>query len=82
MATGAGPTRPFLKGVSVTPSDSTVLKKTRGLYIGSAGALRVILADDASPVSFAAVPAGTVLDVSVKQVMSTGTAASNIVALY
>lgn len=67
---------------AVTPSDATLLDMTRGLYVGGAGAVAVLGWDDSVAVTFAAVPAGTILPVRVKKVMSTNTTATNIVALY
>lgn len=67
---------------AVTKSDATVLPATRGLYIGGAGDVAVSMAADDSSVTFTAVPAGTVLPVRVKKVLSTGTTATTIVALW
>jgi hypothetical protein len=68
---------------AVTPSDATEFATmTRGLYVGGAGAVAVLGWEDSAAVTFAAVPAGTILPVRVKKVMSTNTTATNIVALY
>lgn len=68
-------------GAAVTPSDTVDLTFiTRAIYVGSAGALTVILAGGAT-VAFAAVPAGTWLWIAVTRVKATGTAAGSIVAL-
>ena len=72
---------PYAKATAVTPNDSTVLAKTRALYVGGAGALTVTMADGVNA-TFAAVPAGTTLRIKVTKVLSTGTAATSIVALY
>jgi hypothetical protein len=65
---------------AVTKSDTTVLK-FKALYVGGAGAVVVQRgAGDEAAVSFAAVPAGTVLYVSGNRVMA-ATAATNIVWL-
>ena len=82
MSTALIQSAPFVKAAAVTPSDSTVLAATRGLYVGGTGAVVVLMADDSSSVTFAAVPVGTVLNVRVTKVLSTGTAATNIVALW
>lgn len=66
--------------VAVTASDATVIPVTRGLYIGVAGNLAVRMADGMSA-SFANVPVG-VFPIQVDQVLSTGTLATDIVALY
>lgn len=76
----------FSKLVSaVTPSDSVALPDiTRYVYVGGVGDLAVIMADDATqtPVTFKAVPVGTVLPIAVSRVMATNTTATNIVAMY
>lgn len=73
---------------ALTPNDGLILaKRPKRLYVGTGGDLTVILAhDDAldagtDTVLFKSVPSGTFLDISVKRVMATGTAASNIVGL-
>lgn len=71
---------PYKRAVAVTPSDSTVLGKTRAIYVGGAGALAVTI--NGVNVTLAAVPAGTTLPISVTKVLATGTAATSIVALY
>lgn len=75
---------PFTKAVAVTPNDSTNLSyDTRALYIGGAGNVAVIMADDETntAVVFSGVPVGAVLDISVKRVRATSTTATNILAL-
>jgi hypothetical protein len=67
---------------SVTKSDATVLPATRGLYVGGAGDVAVSMAADDSSVTFSSVPAGTILPVRVKKVLSTGTTATLVVALW
>lgn len=67
---------------AVTPANSDLANVTRALYVGGAGDLSLILANDSAAVTFVGVPAGTVLPVRAKQVRSTGTTATNIVALY
>ena len=77
------------RAAAVTPSNTTNIPSVSGgtneegciLYIGGAGNLRVLTigGDD---VVFASVPAGTTLQVRVVKVFSTGTAATNIVALW
>lgn len=69
--------------VAVTPHDTTLLPTgvTRALYIGVTGDVTVLMADGGTAVLFKAVPVG-VLPVRVQRVNSTGTTATNIVALY
>ena len=64
----------------VTPSDSTILEITRGLYIGSTGDVVVTMADGDN-VTFSAVPTGVVLPIQVSKVKA-ATSASLILALY
>lgn len=68
------------KAVAVTPSDSTVLELTRGLYVGTTGNLAVRMADGQT-VTFTAAAVGY-HPLQVDKVMSTNTTASNILALY
>lgn len=69
--------------VAVTPSDTTVLLPTRGLYVGVAGNVAVALVDDPEmAVTFVGAAAGVVLPLRVVKVMATNTTASSIVALY
>lgn len=67
---------------AVTPNDVAILDPiSRALYVGGAGDLAVTMRDGTS-VTFTAVPAGTLLPLRVQSVMSTGTTASSIVALW
>lgn len=76
----ADATCPAHGAVAVTPSDATTLPITRGLYVGTTGDVAVIMADGQT-VTFTAVPV-QILPVQVSKVLSTGTTASNILALY
>ena len=69
--------------VPVTPDDTNALSyQTRALYVGTTGSINVTAADNSdTPTLFVGVPAGTTLDISVSKVLSTGTTASNIIAL-
>ena len=70
------------KAAAVVPSNTEELPYwTTALYVGGAGTVNVVLRDDTDAVSFT-VPAGAILPLYVKQVKSTGTSATNIVALY
>jgi hypothetical protein len=66
--------------VAVTPSDATVFPVTRGFYVGTPGDIAVRTADGQT-ITFANVPVG-ILPVQADMVLSTGTAASDIIALY
>lgn len=77
--------------VAVTPSDSTQLQRTRGLYVGTAGGdLSVVMAlttdgeagsASGSTVTIPNAPVGY-HPLQVIMVLSTGTGVTNIVALY
>ncbi len=77
------------RAAAVTPSNTTNIPSVSGgtndegciLYIGGAGNLKV-LTIGGDEVTFFAVPAGTTLQVRVRRVFATGTAATNIVALW
>ncbi len=86
-------TGPMQHAFAVTPSDSVELTAIpRGLYIGGAGDVTVILRGDpingtspatqttTVPVTYKAVPAGTLLPIAAAYVKATGTTATNIVA--
>lgn len=66
---------------AVTPSDANNLPwPAEVLYVGGAGDVAVVPITGSS-VTFSAVPAGTQLRIRCKQVLATGTTATNIVAL-
>ena len=66
---------------AVTKSDSTVLKATRYLYVGTTGNLTVTMAGDGADVVLSNVPAGAILPIRVVKVKA-ATTASDIVALF
>ncbi len=66
--------------VAVTPSDSTELAPTYGVWVGGAGDLVVTMADGSGPTTFT-VADGTILPIRVVKVMA-ATDATNVVALY
>lgn len=87
---------PADEAIAVTPSDSVAIvsgwvvyskdasndtNATRGLYIGTTGDVSVQMYRTGTAVVFKTVPAGVILPISVIRVNSTGTTASNIVAL-
>lgn len=67
---------------AIVPHDTNALAggKTAGIYVGVAGDVTV-LNDDGTAVKFKAAPVG-VLPVAAKVVKSTGTTATDLVALY
>lgn len=69
------------KGVAVTASDATIIEPTRGIYVGSGGDIAVKFTDGGTVTLVGAVT-GTILPIQVVQVLSTGTSASSLVALY
>lgn len=65
----------------VTPSDATLFSEpTRGLYIGTAGTIRVLHAQDTTPVDYPTTVAGYVYPWAVIKVYSSGTTATGIIA--
>lgn len=73
---------PANDGLPVTKSDSTDLSQvSRALYIGGTGDVTVIMRTG-TQLTFSAVPSGALLPISVKRVMSTGTTATNIIAIW
>ena len=63
----------------VVPGNSDLPYLCKALFVGGAGNIIILAADDSSPVTLA-VGAGTLLPIRAKQVQ-TGTTASGIVAL-
>ena len=72
---------PAYKAVVVTKSDATIISTTRAIYVGGTGDVAVKMADGGTA-TFSAVPVGTVLPIQVSQVLSTGTTATLMLALY
>jgi hypothetical protein len=72
--------------VADTPSDTTILVPTRGLFIGNSTAcnIAVVGAQGISPsaVTLSNVNAGQILPFSVVKVMATNTTCTGIVLLY
>lgn len=76
---------PAYSAASVSVSDSSDLDRLpRALYIGVEGDVRVlgIDDDDSEVLVFKNVPAGTVLPFRARRILSTGTTATDIVALF
>ena len=71
-----------VSATALTPSDSADVSTTRALWIGSSGDVRVLLANDTSPVTFAGVPEKSILPVRIVRLYATGTTASDFLALY
>ena len=62
------------------PADADLPEVTRGIYVGTAGDLVVRPSDGGGDVTFAGVPAGSILPVRVSQVRA-ATTASDLVGL-
>lgn len=78
----AGLDSPAEHGAAVTPNDSTDLATTaRALWIGGAGNVAVTTAGGSS-ITLTGAAAGTIIPVRVSRVLSTGTTATAIVALW
>lgn len=79
---------PAAKFTSISAGDTDKLSynngeisRCRGIYVGGSGNLAV--KDDAgNSVVFQSVPAGSLLPISTDQVLSTGTTATNLIALF
>ncbi|MGB3714492.1 MAG: hypothetical protein WA996_08695 [Candidatus Promineifilaceae bacterium] len=73
---------PAEKYSAVTPHDTNDLATpTRGLYVGVAGDVKVDSLDG-NAVTYTELMAGVIHAISCTRVYSTGTAATNIVAIY
>ena len=74
----------FTQYAPVTKSDDpedNFAEPTRAIWVGGAGDLAVIPRAGANPIVLTNVPAGTLLPIAVIRVHSTGTDASDVVAL-
>jgi len=76
-----GKTEPAYDAASITPSDTTDINTTRGLYVGGAGSVKVDT-EGGNAVTFQGIASGSLLPIRATRVYSTGTTATNIVALY
>jgi len=69
--------------VAVTPNDSTNLKSiTRALYVGADGNIVVECPATGENVIFAGMAGGSIYPIETKKVLSTGTSATDIVAIF
>jgi len=80
----SGVTTPAAHAEAITPADTDLDNFTRSIYVGGAGNLAVRMAGDEgdTDVVFSSVPAGSVLPIRVKQIRTTSTTATNIVAIW
>jgi hypothetical protein len=67
--------------VSVTPSDTAQLGTPAIIYVGGAGNVAVVT-DGGNAITFVGLSGGSTIPVLVKQVKSTGTTATNLLACY
>lgn len=74
-------THPAYKLIPVTPSDVTVFAPTRGLYIGTAGALAIRLVDEPTTTRTITTAIAGYHPLQVVQVMA-ATTATDIHAIY
>lgn len=74
---------PAWDAASVSPNNSADLPKapTRGVYVGGAGDVSVVMAGG-TQVTFVGAQAGSILPIRVDRVRSTDTTATDILALY
>lgn len=73
---------PAIEGEAVTPSDTVGFTyNARSLYVGTGGTV-VLLTLGGTALTFVNVPSGSILPIQCSRVNSTGTTASNIVALF
>lgn len=73
---------PATNAAALIPNDDqAILRITRSIYVGQTGDVAVEMADGMT-VTFAAVPAGTVLPVRIHKLLQTGTTASGLVGLW
>lgn len=78
----AGSVPPATRCIAITPSDTVALTiPIKGIYVGGAGDLTVTAQSDGSPVTFKAVPVGTIIPVRAKLVMATATTATLLVGM-
>lgn len=71
---------PAVNGVEITPGNTELDQTTRSLYIGGEGNVCVLMAAN-TVLTFASVPAGTILPIRVDKVFA-NTTATSIVGIY
>lgn len=78
----ASPIAPAENCFSITPDNTADLAlATKALFIGTGGDVVLVPVRGSQPVTFRNVPSGSILDVRVRAVKSTGTTAEHIVGL-
>lgn len=77
-----GVTGPARSAFAITPHATNELAfVTRAVWVGGAGTLVCTMADDGTEVTFAGIPAGTLLPIQVKKVNTTSSG-TLIIGLY
>jgi hypothetical protein len=72
-----------LNGRKITPSDTEELADPcRGIYVGTRGALTVLMWEDTEPVTFCNLAPGIIHPIAVKKVFATGTNCKCIVGVF
>ena len=75
-------TSPAEDAGEITPADAGALSHaTRAIYVGAPGDVRALMLSGAT-VTLADVPAGSFLPLRVRQVLASGTTATNIVGFW
>ena len=68
---------------SAAASDTADLPQfTRAIYVGAGGDIRLQLVNDSAPLTWKAVPQGTILDVRARRIYATGTTATTLIGVY
>jgi hypothetical protein len=76
-------TAPVSNAFAITPSNTVDLETvTRGLYVGTAGDVKVDLFESGTAITFKNLSAGVIHPLRVKRVYSTGTSALDILGVY
>lgn len=73
---------PAIGALAVTLDADISTLACRGLYVGTTGDVAVVMSVGGAPVTFIGVQGGTVLPIRVRRVNTSGTTATNIIALY
>ena len=71
---------PAGEAIAVSPHDTTRIDPTRGIYCGVSGDVKVVMLDGTT-VTFTGLAAGIIHPIQCVLIFSTGTTATNIVAL-
>lgn len=74
LAVTNGGLEPYGFFSALTKSDDTVLTGLRGIYVGGTGDVIVKDSGGAGPITFKAVPVGTILPISITRLMAATTA--------